>query len=168
MKSDKKCVVCGSSFKPPKYNGARSKYCSPKCRNRFYNKKNQAYNTEMNRLKRLKQAEEPSPLKLQCQICGRWYKKVGSHIWQTHKMTAREYRKEYGFDVKRGQLTDVGRKVMHDHVFSNGTVNNLKAGEVNWFKKGQKGVGVYKRSEQTMNRLKEQGKIIGKKYNKKA
>ncbi len=160
-----KCIVCGKEYPKPKYNKTRSHYCSETCRNKFYNRKYQAYRTEQNRLKKIEEAKISSPDKIQCLICGGWYRKVGSHVWNSHKMTAREYRKLVGLDVKRGLLTDKAREVMREHVFENGTVNNLKAGEINWFKKGQKGVGVYERSPQTLERLKNLNKF--KKINKK-
>jgi len=71
-------------------------------------------------------------------------------------MTAREYRKEYGFDVKRGQLLPEDREVMREHTKSNGTINNLENGKVYWFVRGDTKAGRYDRSEQTLNRLKEQ------------
>ena len=80
-------------------------------------------------------------------------------------MTAREYRKQCGFDVKRGQLTEHGREVMREHVFANRTVENLKKGKKYWFYKGQDGIGRYQRSAQTMERLKNLHKL--KKLKKK-
>lgn len=93
---------------------------------------------------------------IKCEICGRHYKRVGRHVFNTHKMTAREYRKEYGFDVKKGQLLPEDRDIMREHTKSNGTIGNLKNGKVYWFKKGDHRAGRYERSEQTLNRLKEQ------------
>ena len=71
-------------------------------------------------------------------------------------MTAREYRKEYGFDVKRGQLLPEDREIMREHTKSNGTISNLENGKVYWFKNNDPKAGRYERSEQTLNRLKEQ------------
>ena len=108
----------------------------------------------------------PAKNKIQCKICGKWYIQVGSHIFQKHKMTAKQYRKEYGFDVKKGQLPENYRKLKSNYVFENGTVNNLKAGEKYKFKKGQKGCGIYNRSQETMERLKNLHKFK-KQYEKK-
>ena len=40
--------------------------------------------------------------RVQCHICGRWYRHLGSHAWHSHGMTADEYREEYG--LNRGQI----------------------------------------------------------------
>lgn len=48
------------------------------------------------------------------------------------------------------------RDIMREHTKSNGTIGNLKNGKVYWFKKGDHRAGRYERSEQTLNRLKEQ------------
>jgi len=39
--------------------------------------------------------------RIQCHICGRWYKSLSSHAWHSHGFTADEYRLEYG--LNRGQ-----------------------------------------------------------------
>lgn len=112
-----------------------------------------AYRTEWQRQKRAREATK-SDDKIQCLICGLWYKQVGSHIWQVHKISARQYRKEYGFDVKKGQLPENYRRIKRDYVFENNTVDNLKAGKKCWFKKGDHAIGRYERSQETMERLK--------------
>ena len=84
---------------------------------------------------------------------------VGGHIRNRHEMTAREYREEYGFDVKRGQLPPDLRELKADQCKENGTINNLKAGKKYHFKKGQEGIGIYTRSDETMARLKNLNKL---------
>lgn len=101
--------------------------------------------------------------KIQCDICGKWYKQVGSHIWNTHKITAKEYRKKYGYDTKKGQLPPNYKKLKAKQAIERGGYKNLKKGKKYWFKKGQKNIGTYERSEQTMERLKN----IGNKHPKK-
>lgn len=101
---------------------------------------------------------------IQCKICGKWFRQVGSHVTQVHKLTAREYREYIGVDVKRGLLPDDLRKLYGEQALENGTYKNLKAGKKYWFKPGQEGVGVYKRSDQTLERLREQGKYISEHY----
>ena len=142
------CKVCDGPL--PK--GYRT-YCSDICRNYATNQRHSKDHTDWQRKQRDAKASRPSKDKIQCLICGKWYRQVGTHIVQVHKMTAREYRKEYGFDVKRGQLPKDLRQLKREQVFENKTVKNLKVGKKFWFKKGQKGVGVYKRSAQTMERL---------------
>lgn len=34
--------------------------------------------------------------KLKCKICGKNFNHLGSHIWHKHKITAREYKQEFG------------------------------------------------------------------------
>ena len=150
----KDCKECGSPLPTPRYRT----YCSDICRNRATNKRHKDKQAEWQRQRNNKKAMKPSKNKIQCLLCGRWYRQVGNHIAQVHKMTAREYRALVGFDVKRGQLPDDLRQLKREHVFDNKTVENLKAGKVNWFKKGQEGVGVYERSAQTLERLKNQHK----------
>ena len=146
----KTCLVCGD----PLVVKRQRTYCSEKCRVYATNKRNQKYQTDWQRERNNRKASIPSKYKIQCQICGRWYRQVGSHVTQVHGMTARKYREQFGFDVKRGQVSDDLRQLYKEQVFENGTVNNLKAGKKYRFKKGQKGVGVYTRSLQTLERLK--------------
>ena len=96
--------------------------------------------------------------KIQCFICSKFFGRVCTHVRQAHGMTAREYKEEFGLDVKRGLLTKADREHMEAKTRENGTINNLKAGEVNWFKKGES--NNYKRSPQTIERLRENGKKL--------
>ncbi len=144
------CKVCGS----PITNKRSRSYCSTPCRNKFYNQKNRDYQTTWQRERNNKKAEKPSANKLKCEICGRYYVQVGSHIVQAHKIIARQYREAYGFDVKRGQLPEWYRKLKADICKQNGTIKNLEGGAKFRFKPGQKGLGQYERSEETKGRLK--------------
>ncbi len=90
--------------------------------------------------------------KIQCLICGEWFRQVGSHVVQRHGMTAREYRAKYGLDVKKGQLPKDLKELYGKQALENGTYKNLESGKKFRFKKGDK-VGIYKRSEQTLKRL---------------
>jgi predicted nucleic acid-binding Zn ribbon protein len=148
-----KCVVCGASYPKPERNYTRSHYCSPKCRNRFYQIKYQKQRSIWQRARYDREAETPDPDKIQCRICGRWYRMIGGHIRNAHKMTAREYRMIYGYDVKRGQLPPDLRELKAEQAIECGGYRNLKIGKRFWFKRGQEGVGRYKRSEQTIARL---------------
>jgi len=148
VESVSKCKLCG---KPVPF-GSRS-YCSAVCRQRFHSRKNQWRGAEWTRKNADIKASVKAPNKIQCLECGKWYRQVGGHVWLRHKMKAREYREKYGFDVKRGQLPEDLRELKAKHVVENGTIKNLKKGKINWFKKGQPGLGTYKRSDQTMQRL---------------
>lgn len=91
--------------------------------------------------------------KIECLICHKAFLKVGSHIWQAHHMTAREYREHFNLEVKRGLLSESERVKLRENVFANGTVNNLKAGAKHRFVSGDKRAGNYKRSPVTLARL---------------
>jgi len=159
----KKCKICGESFSLPKYNAWRAKYCSPKCRNKAYNKKNYAYQIKRNRAIKDAIAKKPAKNKIQCLICGQWYRQVGSHIAQRHKMTSREYRKQFGFDVKKGQLPKDLREVKSEQAITCGGYKNLKNGKKFWFKRNDPKAGHYERSEQTLKRL----RVGNKRFNVK-
>jgi len=39
--------------------------------------------------------------KVQCHICGKWFRGLSAHVWQTHGWSADDYREEFG--LNRGQ-----------------------------------------------------------------
>ncbi len=146
-----KCIICGEEISNPK----AKKYCSIKCNNKYNNAKAYAlrgaeYQREKNRIKR----EQDTRPKIKCEICGQSFRQVGSHITQVHNMTAKEYRKQFGFDSKRGQLPEDLRQLKKEICIENETIKNLEKGAAFRFKKGDK-VGKYERSEETMKRLKQ-------------
>lgn len=91
--------------------------------------------------------------KIECLVCGKFFTRPASHVWQKHGMSAREYKEAYGLDLKKGIATEEYKEVMRSHVFENHTVENLKKGAKFRFTKGQAGIGTYKRSAQTEDRL---------------
>jgi len=145
-----KCPTCKKEFVA---SSNSQKFCGSKCRDKTY----RSYRTDWQRNFRDRIAEEPDSNKIKCLICEKYYVQVGSHIVQVHKMTARKYRESFKLEVKRGILPEWFRKVKRDIAVENGTVDNvLESGKRFRFKKGQKGIGVYKRSQITIN-------LIGKK-----
>lgn len=151
----KECMTCGG----PVPKGFRS-YCSTKCRDKRNNEKFKASRDVWQRERNRERASVPSAKKVQCLICGGWYVQVGTHIVQVHEMTARQYRKEFGFDLKRGQLPEWYREIKSEQNCDKAK-NNLKAGKEFWFKPGDHKAGVYERSEQTKSRLTQLGKTYG-------
>jgi hypothetical protein len=149
----KKCLFCGKEILPKK-NAHNVKFCSPTCcsRNRYYSK-NMKEAQRKTRLEKLSQLYSGDEL-IKCQICGKSFRQVGSHIWQMHGCTAREYREEFGFDVSKGQLPKDLKNIKAEQAIECGGAENLKQGEKYRFKKGQEWLGTYKRSKQTMERLK--------------
>lgn len=93
---------------------------------------------------------------MKCLICGKNFKRVCSHVFHTHKMTARQYKEEFGLDVKKGLIDDGFREILHNHVMKNYSkvvaINLIKNGKKTRFKKGHN--INYIRSAQTMQRLK--------------
>lgn len=150
VKTRKTCAICHSPITVKRFRT----YCSEKCRNKRNYIKYKECQKKWQLAKYDRIASVPSPNKCQCLICGKWYVQVGSHIVLRHKMTAREYREEMDLDVKRGITPIWYRKLKGDQAIENGTFYNLMAGQKYWFKRGQKGLGKYKRSEMTMQRLK--------------
>ena len=106
--------------------------------------------------KRLASKHAQNPNAIMCEICGNKYIQVCGHVYQSHGMTAREYKEKFGWDVKRGLIPEELREVRAKHTRENGTIENLKAGKKFWFKKGSVGPGRYKRSKQIMARLRRQ------------
>ena len=145
-----KCLNCKKEIKK-KPHANNIKFCSIKCRTEYNREKNNKRSVLYQREKRGKYALG----KIKCEICGKYYNQVGTHIVQIHKITAREYRKLYGFDISKGQLADWLKEIKREYVFKNNTIKNLEKGIPYRFKKGQKGLGKYERSEETMRRLKQ-------------
>jgi len=87
-------------------------------------------------------------------LCGLWYIQLGTHVYQVHGMTGREYREHFNLEVKRGTVPEWYRKLKGDQALDNETFKNLENGAKFRFKKGQKGVGVYDRSPITIAKLK--------------
>ena len=147
----KKCLYCGKEIKTVY---KRKKFCSITCRNRYYYEKRGG--AKYSRDYAYRRTLKNNLPKIQCQICGRWYRQIGSHVVQAHGYkTAREYRRDFGFDLKKGQLPEDYRKEKAMLARTRGGIKNLKKGKKFWFKKGQKGVGIYKRSKQTLIRLRD-------------
>lgn len=147
------CKMCGKPLPNARYRT----YCSKKCREKSYNQKQQesGYNTRYHKKKRDDIASIPDPEnKCQCLICGKWYTQVCSHVYQEHGMTGREYREYFDLEVKKGITPEWYKKLKGDQAMNNGTWKNLAKGAKYRFKKGQEGVGVYKRSPITIERLK--------------
>lgn len=150
----KTCKECGGPLPNARYRT----YCCKKCRIKAINRKNKAYHAKYQKEKRAKIASIPSDNKCQCLICGKWYVQVGSHVVNVHHMTAREYREKFNLEVKRGTTPGWYRKKKGDQALDNETYKNLESGAKYRFKKGQEGVGVYKRSPITIDRLRNQHK----------
>jgi hypothetical protein len=118
------------------------------------NDKRKKYIQEWQTRKRDRIAKKPDKNKVQCLVCGLWYVQVGSHVVQRHRYkSARAYREHFKLEVKKGTVPAWYRKMKGELALKNKTYLNLKAGKKYQFKKGEKGVGLYKRSPITLARL---------------
>lgn len=151
----KKCLECGKDI-VGRSNSA--KFCSVDCRQLCRGATDKARIASWQQIRQDKAHEEQKLNTIQCLICKRWYRQVGTHITQRHEMTARQYREKFDLEVKRGLLPPDLRELFGRQAKENGTVNNLKKGKKFWFKKGGANVPKYKRSHITMERLKNQFK----------
>lgn len=156
----KTCKVCDESITHPR---SRT-YCSPGCRNKFFNKKYAGNHVAWNRAKRDREAMAPDDRKVQCLICGKWYVQVGSHIIQVHGSTAREYREAFDLERKRGTVPAWYRQLKGDQALENKTYENLKAGAKYRFKPGDIRAGKYKRSAVTLARLQKLHRLTKKRH----
>jgi hypothetical protein len=147
----KDCKLCHKKITA---NRSRT-YCSQHCRRLFHSRKNQQRSIDWHRTNNDKLATIKDLNKVKCLICGRYYVQIGTHVVQRHKFnTCREYREEFDLEVKRGIVPKWYRKLKGDIALENKTYKNLKIGKKYRFKKGDKKVGVYKRSHITLERLK--------------
>lgn len=100
--------------------------------------------------------EEGNP---KCEICGRYFKRVLTHVRQKHFIDEKEYKKEYGFDLYKGICSKESAERSRERVFENYDKcvekNLVTKGAESRFKKGYKGRTKEKVSEQTKIMLKE-------------
>jgi len=125
------CKICQ---KPIEKHSRFRTYCSKQCRQKAINRRQYEYQKKWQQEKRGQYA----PDKKRCIICKKWYYQVGSHIWQKHGLTAREYREEFDLPIKKGILPDWLRKLKGEQAIENKTFENLKIGKKFWYKKGDK------------------------------
>lgn len=92
-----------------------------------------------------------------CEICGQYFKRVLTHVRQKHFIEEREYKQQFGFDLKKGICSKESSKLSREKVFYNydKMEKNLSKGEKYRFKKGSKGRTKDKVSAQTKKRLKD-------------
>lgn len=165
MNKIKTCAFCSQPLVRSSPHANNVRFCSVSCRLEQAKVEHPLRSRDWQRARQDSKHNKPSSNKIQCLICLRWYRQVGTHIVQRHELTARQYREKFGFDVKRGMLPIDLKELKAEKTINNGTVENLKKGYKQWFKKGQIGVGIYKRSPQTMERLHKGTKILIKKKN---
>ena len=94
-----------------------------------------------------------------CEICGNYYNRVISHARQAHNMNEREYKTEYGFDLKKGICSVESSNKTREKTLANYDKcigqNLLIKGETSRYAEGSTGRTKDKVSQQTKIRLKE-------------
>jgi hypothetical protein len=133
-------------------------FCSLECRDLHYKTVNadrlKAVRDRLNHRK-YNQYEEG---KTQCHICGGWYWAICHHMASRHQIDARTYKQMIGRDLGKGLIPERTKRIKRQHVFENGTVENLKKGAHQRYRKGDPRAGKYERSLETKERLKKQFK----------
>jgi hypothetical protein len=95
---------------------------------------------------------------VKCEICGQFFKRPLTHVRQKHFLEEREYKQQFGFDLKKGICSKESSAISREKIFANYDrciKRNLAKGEKHRFKKGDKGRTKDKVSAQTRNRLKD-------------
>lgn len=54
-----------------------------------------------------------------CEICGKHFKRVLTHVRQKHGITEREYKLQFGFDLKKGICSKESSDLSRKHVYDN-------------------------------------------------
>jgi hypothetical protein len=106
-------------------------------------------------------------LKIECLICHKRFKHLGSHIWHAHGLTAREYKGIFGLPYKWGLISEEVREKKRKIANWQKT---LKKNFKNWrkyaFKKGEKRVIDRRRSLIEMRNIIERIKGVNERVKK--
>lgn len=96
--------------------------------------------------------------KPKCELCGRHFNRVISHVRQKHEMNEREYKQMFGFDLKKGICSKESAEKSRDATMKNFdkciVFNLLVRGEHSRFAQGSQGRTKDMVSEQTKLMLK--------------
>lgn len=75
--------------------------------------------------------------KLKCKICNKIFKHLGSHVWHKHKVLSRDYKMEFGLDIKTALVTEDIKEKQKEHSRKWKTyVGNFKGSKKYQFKPG--------------------------------
>ena len=151
-----KCKQCGTTIVKSSPKANNLKYCSKKCYNIYIYAHKKARGIDSNLQSKIRTAQYAEG-KIQCAICKGWYIKLCAHTVQAHGVTASEYKKEQRLDSIKGLVHKDHHKKLSELVKKHPTViqeNLVEGGKATRFKKGDKTLGNYQRSEQTLKRLK--------------
>lgn len=155
MTEQKKCKNC---TKPIVSNGKNNnaKYCSKECYLVGSHESRKQSWLKCNR----KKWNQPREGARQCHICGGWYIKIATHTVQRHGLTHAELKEELCLDKKKGLIPEWHADHLREKVEENYSLvvvkNLIRKGVDTRFEKGH--TLKYKRSPQTLERLKTQFK----------
>ena len=147
----KKCKECGTTRKVKLFKRFNSCLCS-NCY-KYYKEH------PVNELPKKGEVAYDNQGRVICHICGRAFHKVLTHCKQRHGLTAYEYKKMFGLDVKKGLTSNYTkeklRKSVQDNYDKVVSENLIKGGKKTRFINGSKGRTKDKVSLQTLKRLKQ-------------
>lgn len=97
-----------------------------------------------------------------CEVCGKYFTRVLSHVRQKHSMNEKEYKLKFGFDLYKGICSKESSERTRQKTLSNYykciEVNLKNKGSKTRFTNGHEGRTKDKVSQQTLNSLKERFK----------
>lgn len=113
IEPEAECEFCNKPL--PILRHPSTKFCDPICRGRYrYTQKNEAKGKK-------------------CMVCGKWYRRVGSHVVQIHGyQNVLEYRREFGLMARETRTDDHATEMRAKA----STIDNLKLGVDTRYKKG--------------------------------
>lgn len=92
-----------------------------------------------------------------CELCGKAYDRLLSHVRQVHEMSAYDYKKTFGLDTRKGICSEISAERTRQHTLANKKTvidqNLISGGIFSRFEKGSEGRTKEKMSEQTRLRL---------------
>lgn len=145
----KECKFCKKLVKRPSYG-----YCVSCYQYFIMHKYDTWYPSQYGELARVNKEDSNQYGMPICHICGKAFTKLQQHIWYSHEMTKEEYCDLYGLDKSINMTTTEYNKKMSDYAYKYKMDEQLKlAGKDTRFKSGH--AGKYKRSYQTMKRLRQ-------------
>jgi hypothetical protein len=91
--------------------------------------------------------------KLQCHVCGKWYKAVATHARFAHGMTARDYKITYGLPLQSAICSRSTSAKLHDNGIKHKNNLNRCARTKKWLQQVRKGVKHKKNNAAFQNKL---------------
>jgi hypothetical protein len=89
-------------------------------------------------------------------VCGLWYKKPLSHVWQAHRLSEVVYKKTFGLE-RKGIVAESTKEKLQEAVKDNyNTVvikNLIEKGAKTRFREGDRTLGKYERSKETLEKM---------------